>query len=128
MIKSTKQKEYAAAVFGEWLTETENNVPFVTAAGYFPVRKAAYQALLNGGAASFVNETYTELYATVSALYATHAFYVPPFFERYGEVEKAFCETQREIFSRYKAELANGASASPEMFQEMFAELEREMR
>ncbi len=127
VIKSTGQKEYAAAIFGEWLTETENNAPFVTAAGYLPVKEAAYQALLNGGAASLPNATYQELYKTVAGIYKSHAFYVPPFFDRYGETEKAFCLAQGAIFARYRASLQNGATTSPELIQEMFKELEQAM-
>ncbi len=127
VIKSTKRKEQAAAVFGRWLTETENNLPFATSTGYLPVKESACRALLGGEAGPFANETYKELYATVSDIYATHAFYVPSFFERYGEVEETFCETQREIFIKYRTLAQTGASISADLVREMLKEMEQGM-
>jgi multiple sugar transport system substrate-binding protein len=43
---SDERKNYAAAVFAKWLTEQENNLNFVTEAGYLPVTDAAFDRLL----------------------------------------------------------------------------------
>ncbi len=126
--KSTKRKEYAASVFGQWLTATENNVPFVTTTGYFPVKEAAYQILVKGETSSFVNKNYEELYKAVSETYANRIFYVPPFFDQYGEVEKKFSEEQQDLFIKYRELLKkDNMSASPEILQDIFYELESHM-
>ena len=44
-VKSTRQKEAAAVTFLKWLTKPENNVRFVTQAGYMPVTKKAFEIL-----------------------------------------------------------------------------------
>ena len=43
---SNERKNYAAAVFAKWLTEQNNNLRFVTEAGYLPVTDAAFDRLL----------------------------------------------------------------------------------
>ena len=47
-VRTTQTAAAAAAVFLEWITETETNLEFVTAGGYLPVRREAFEALLNG--------------------------------------------------------------------------------
>lgn len=44
-VKSTPERERAAAVFLKWLTEPETNVRFVTSVGYMPVTDAAFEVL-----------------------------------------------------------------------------------
>ncbi len=126
VIKSTKQKEHAAAIFGQWLTAEENNLPFVTATGYFPVKTSAYQKLLKGEM-SFPDARYAELYRTVGDIQARYSFFVPPFFNGYGELEKAFCAAQQEIFAKYRDSAAQAGASPPDVTREMFLELEKEL-
>lgn len=128
VVKSTRQKEYAASIFAQWLTDENINVPFVTTTGYLPVKQAAYRTLMQEGATSFINGAYKELYATVSAMQGTHAFYSIPPVAGYGEMEKAFTEAQIEIFGRYGNVENQGNASSQELTRKMFAELKLAMQ
>ena len=127
VIKSTPQKEYAASIFGRWLTDTENNVPFVTATGYSPVKEDAHMALVKEDWPSFTSDSYKDLYKTISNMHMQHSFYVPPLFEGYGEMERDFSELQREIFSKYRKSLRNDAQISPELLHSIFQEFEQSL-
>ena len=118
LIKSTQAKERAAAVFAQWLTAVENNVPFVVETGYFPVRSAAYQAFRENKEANFRTDKYRELYAAVQKIHEGYEFYVPPFFDGYGEVERNFSDAQVELFRKYQGRVGDS------VIQDMFTELE----
>ncbi len=128
VVKSTRQKEYAAFVFGQWLTETANNVPFVMETGYLPVKEAAYQNLVKERAFSFANDSYRELYATVKEIHSRYAFYIPPFFEKYGEVERELSDAQREIFIKYRKYVDEKYTIHDALIQKMFHELKQSMQ
>ena len=44
-VKSTTERERAAALFLKWLTKPENNIDFVVKAGYMPVTEKAFEQL-----------------------------------------------------------------------------------
>ncbi|MDL2216650.1 extracellular solute-binding protein [Desulfovibrio sp. OttesenSCG-928-M14] len=128
LVKSTTEKEQAAAVFAEWLTAVENNVPFVVKTGYFPVKSSAYQSFLENNEPLFQSEKYLELYEAVLQIHSEYQFYVPPFFESYGEVEKEFSEAQIEIFKKYRSNTVNDHISSNTLMQKMFEELQSSMK
>ncbi|MDR1710215.1 MAG: extracellular solute-binding protein [Candidatus Accumulibacter sp.] len=103
LAKSTPEKERAAAAFAEWLTAVENNVSFVAETGYFPVRTAAYRDFLEKGDALFpAGGKYRELFEAIRKIHADDTFFIPPFFEGYGELEKKFSDAQTELFKKYR--------------------------
>lgn len=123
MIKSTPEKERAAAVFAEWITKPENNVPFVMAAGYFPVKEVAYQNFLGKHDFQFQSESYRELYAAIQKIHAEYEFYIPPYFEGYGELEKAFVTAQSDLFKKYLDKIDEERLSSPTLIEDMLSEL-----
>lgn len=120
LIKSSPEKERAATVFAKWLTDVENNVPFVMETGYFPVKEEAYQRFLEDRNIGFQGEKYRELYSAVLKIHADYQFYVPPFFDGYGEIEKAFAEAQLELFRKYQGRV----SPSDSFMRQLLSELE----
>ncbi|MDL2216130.1 extracellular solute-binding protein [Desulfovibrio sp. OttesenSCG-928-M14] len=127
LFKSTEKKERAAAVFAEWLTAVENNVPFVITTGYFPVKSKAYQSFLEKNDFQFLSEKYRELYEAVLKIHSDYQFYVPPFFDSYGEVEKAFSEAQIELFKKYRRNTNDDPVALESLTHTMFTELQSSM-
>ncbi|MDL2313906.1 extracellular solute-binding protein [Desulfovibrio sp. OttesenSCG-928-C14] len=127
LFKSTEKKERAAAVFAEWLTAVENNVPFVITTGYFPVKSKAYQSFLKKNDSRFLGEKYRELYEAVLKIHSAYQFYVPPFFDSYGEVEKAFSEAQIELFKKYRLNTNDESMALDSLIHTMFTELQYSM-
>ena len=102
--KSTEKKEKAASVFAEWLTSEENNLPFVMAAGYMPVQNSAFERIRDPKNIVSPTANAEKLYATVNTIRDGYRFWVPPYFDSYGELEKKFCEEQMKLFERYHAQ------------------------
>lgn len=102
MTKGDASKRQARATFAKWITKAENNVPFSIATGYLPVKKAAYQKLLANKNASYEDEKAAKLYKIIPDIYEKYQFYIPPYFDGYGELEKRFCEEQNILFKKYK--------------------------
>ena len=127
LIKSTPEKERAAAIFAQWLTEPENNVPFVMASGYFPVKEIAYQNFLEKHDFQFKNECYRNLYDTIQTIHTQSKFYTPPYFDGYGAMEKKFVAAQIELFRKYKKQKNDMRFPLESLVQEMFSELQAEM-
>jgi len=119
--KSSEKKEKAAAIFAEWLTQEEHNLPFVMTAGYMPVKSAAYDRIRDPKNIVSPTPNAVELYKTVNRIRDNYRFWVPPYFDGYGELEKMFCEEQMKIFARYRAEFA-GTPISPQVMDAMFEE------
>ncbi len=100
-IKSTPEKEKAAAIFCKWLVSKENNINFVTQGGYMPVRKADFVELESDFVRKkFPHERYNSLYDAIITLRKDSTFIPAPSFEAYGEIEHRFSAAIREVFSK----------------------------
>ena len=72
---------------------------FVTAGGYLPVRREAFEALLNGAHGTLADVRAESLYEAITTLYRDYSFYTPPLFERYGALQKRFDSAALEALS-----------------------------
>ncbi len=120
--KSTPEKERACAVFARWLTDTENNLPFAAEAGYLPVKKDAYGKRMQDCVPEAKRQEYVMLYDTIAKIYAESTFYIPPYSEGYGELERRFCNAETEIFKKYRGRRAKDLSPDifcPAMYEEL---------
>ncbi len=100
-IKSTPEKEKAAAIFCKWLVSKEKNLAFVTQGGYMPVRQADFAKLESDVVQrQFPHERYKSLYAAILSLKKDSTFIPAPSFEAYGEMEHLFSAAIREVFSK----------------------------
>ena len=124
VVQSTKRKDRAAAVFGEWLTAAENNVPFVVKTGYFPVTTDAYKDFFAKYSSGLPHEGYRELYTAMLAIQNAYTFYIPPFFENYGEVEKRFSDAQLALFKKYRGKIELDHVQFEAFLYDMFIELQ----
>ena len=111
-IKSNDQrKNYAAAVFAKWLTEQENNLSFVTEAGYLPVTDAAFDRLLANP--EFIQkENYRQLYNTAGNMVREYSLYPIPVFDGASDVQSHFEESVKLVLksahNQYVERVANG--------------------
>ncbi len=100
-IKSTPEKEKAAAIFCKWLVSQEKNLSFVTQGGYMPVRQADFTKLETEVVQrQFPHERYASLYEAIIALKKSSTFVPAPSFEAYGDMEHAFSAAVREVFGK----------------------------
>ncbi|MDL2291146.1 extracellular solute-binding protein, partial [Desulfovibrio sp. OttesenSCG-928-F20] len=126
VMKSTKEKERAAVIFAEWLTEVDNNMRFSGESGYLPVKEAAYKDYLKQSKVQGRADTYGRLHKTIQKIHAEYEFYTPPFFENYGEMEKKFSDAHIDIFREYRGKIID--RANPEaLYESMFEKLEAAM-
>lgn len=108
-LKSTPEREYAAAIFCKWLTSSDVNLPFAIQCGYMPVRKDAFDRLLKGKTPPYPDDRYREQYQVLQKIYTDSTFYVPPVFKSYGAVERGFSAVVRDMFRKSKAVAADAA-------------------
>lgn len=126
MPKSTKVKEHAAAVFVQWLTREENNVPFALSAGYLPVKNEAFSRIIKTESLEGHEAKTVELYKTVNRLHREYEFWTPPYFDGYGELEKKFCDEQMALFERWAAR-NGGKEPGDDVLDAMFREFRERM-
>ena len=89
---SNERKNYAAAVFAKWLTEQNNNLRFVTEAGYLPVTDAAFDKLLTDPEL-IQKENYRQLYETASVMIEEYSLWAIPVFEGASNTQSHFEES-----------------------------------
>lgn len=93
-VKSTPQKEQAAAEFLKWLTAPENNVHFVTQVGYMPVTEKAFD-ILPEALKKLDDSKYKSLYEAFIETQNSYEFYTPPQLDNYLKLETSFEENVR---------------------------------
>ncbi len=89
-VKSDNElKNQAAYIFAKWLTEHNNNLDFVTQAGYLPVTDDAMESLFHD--ISIVkNEKYHSVYEAVDKMNQTYAFYPLPLYSGASDTQSDF--------------------------------------
>lgn len=101
--KSTKEREEAAVEFVKWLTSAQNNVKFVTDAGYMPVTNEGFD-LLPAQIEKITNKKYKSLYEAFVATSETYTFYTAPQFSEYLSIESAAADNVRELLKKARTE------------------------
>lgn len=89
-----ERKNYAAYVFADWITEKENNLKFVTEAGYLPVKDEAYE-LFNDNPSCI--EKYRSMYESVSYMMNNYRLYSLPLFSGASDVQHSFENNSRMV-------------------------------
>ena len=102
-VKSTKEREKAAAEFLKWLTEPENNIEFVVKAGYMPVTEKAFEELPNASE-KLENLKYRSLYEALAKTKKDYTFYVAPQLPNYLDLDMHFEKNVRLELSRVEQE------------------------
>lgn len=95
-VKSTPEKEQAAARFLKWLTEPERNTQFAVSTGYMPVTSAAYDSYLPQRITSLTDQKYIELYQAYLETQQTYTFYTAPQTDTYLQTEEKFESSVRK--------------------------------
>lgn len=84
--KSNKEREEAAITFIKWITKAENNVRFVTKAGYMPVTQEGFEQL-PAEVEKMDPGKYKSLYEAFLQTQKDYDFYTPPQFSGYLDLE-----------------------------------------
>lgn len=82
-------KNQAACTFAKWLTNHDNNLNFVTQAGYLPVKDSAMNTLFDD--INIVkNENYRSVYEAVDKMNQEYTFYPLPFYNGASDIQEDF--------------------------------------
>lgn len=100
VIKSSQEKEYAAAVFLKWFTNPENNLRFVSSTGYLPVTEEAFGEIMSQEIKNISDERIKKLLQTSRIMQKEYEFYIPPLFEGIDELQKQYESQLKETATR----------------------------
>ncbi len=100
VIKSTKEKEYAAGVFLKWFTNPKNNIRFVSSTGYLPVTKEAFGEIMSHEIENISDENIRRLLTVSKVMQKEYKFYIPPLFDGIDELQKRYEKRLKEITAK----------------------------
>ena len=83
-----ERKNYAAYIFAEWLTESENNLAFASQAGYLPVTTEAFELLFDK--IDTMEKSSRSLYQAVNTMMSDYILYALPLYAGASEKQLAF--------------------------------------
>jgi len=89
MKSEDERRNQAAYIFAKWLTEKENNLEFVTNAGYLPVTDEAMDALFTDYS-GIERENYRKVYEAVDKMLDSYTFYTLPLYDSASEIQLDF--------------------------------------
>lgn len=112
VIKSTPEKEYAAAVFLKWFTSPENNLRFVSSTGYLPVTKEAFGEIMSQEIENLSNDSIKKLLQTARTMQQEYEFYIPPLFEGIDELQMEYESKLRKLAADSRISYRNKLSNS----------------
>ena len=108
IMKSTAQKEAAAAIFIKWFTAPDKNLYFTASSGYLPVTKEAFDSTLNHQLDNIDNANIRNLFETVTSMYEEYDFFIPPLIENYDELqggyEKGIKKSAKDCKTKFNAD------------------------
>jgi multiple sugar transport system substrate-binding protein len=97
VIKSTPDKEYAAATFLKWFTRPENNLRFVASTGYLPVTEEAFGEIMSTEIKNVSDVNIKKLLHTGRIMQQEYEFYIPPLFDGIDELQTEYDRQLREV-------------------------------
>jgi len=95
---SDERKNYGAYLFAKWLTEEENNLNFVTQAGYLPVTDSALDTLFEEPGV-VENESYRSLYKAVDTMVHNYEMYALPIYDGASHTQLNFEKNVKAVLS-----------------------------
>lgn len=90
VIKSTKEKEYAAGIFLKWFTEPEQNLRFISSTGYLPVTKEAFGEIMVKEMGNVSDPSIQKLLGTAIEMHQEYDFFLPPVFDEFDDLQKQY--------------------------------------
>ena len=123
---SDERKNYGAYLFAKWLTDEENNLDFVTKAGYLPVTDQALDTLLHD--VSIVeNKDYHSLYNAVDTMVQNYEMYALPLYDGASDVQLNFEKNVKSVLksahNEYLKRVNNGENPNTVLAELTYASL-----
>lgn len=106
-----ERKNYGAYIFAEWLTKKENNLRFVTSAGYLPVTDEAF-AKLSADTGIAEKESYRNLYDMMNGMIDSYELYALPLYSNASDIQIRFEQNVKLVLksahNQYIERIADG--------------------
>ena len=102
--RSTPKKEYAAALFLKWFTQPEQNMRFVYSTGYLPVTKKAFENNMKQEIYTAKTPNLKKLLEAATLMYGEYDFLIPPNYEQFDGLSKAYEIRLKQLMSCGKEE------------------------
>jgi multiple sugar transport system substrate-binding protein len=112
VIKSSGQKEIAAAVFLKWFTAPEQNLHFTASSGYLPVTEEAFGNAMSRQMEGISEENIKKLLSTAMVMQEEYDFFIPPLTDNYDELQKGYEARLKKAAKAAKAEFDALAGAA----------------
>ncbi|MEA4845631.1 MAG: extracellular solute-binding protein [Clostridiaceae bacterium] len=112
VIKSSGQKEIAAAVFLKWFTAPEQNLHFTASSGYLPVTEEAFGNAMSRQMEGISEENIKKLLSTAMVMQEEYDFFIPPLTDNYDELQKGYEVRLKKAAKAAKAEFDALAGAA----------------
>jgi len=123
MRSEDERRNRAAVIFAKWLTEKENNLEFVTTAGYLPVTAEAFDALF-ADLDKIEKDNYRSVYAAVDTMLDRYTFHALPLYDGASEIQLDFeanvKTVLRSAYHQYRKRIGEGED--PEKVMEALVE------
>jgi len=106
-----ERKNYGAYIFARWLTDKENNLKFVTSAGYLPVTDGAFTELWTDSGI-IEKESYRGLYDMMNDMMNRYELYSLPVYNNASDIQNRFEQNVKlvlkNVHNQYVERTANG--------------------
>ena len=102
--KSDKTREYAAACFLKWFTDSKQNLQFIYSTGYLPVKKDAFGSRMEEQINQIESLKIKKMLTTVTEMYKDYTFFTPPTFENFDALSKNYETNYKQILGIYRKE------------------------
>lgn len=112
--KSDGDREKAACTFIKWLTESKQNMKFISTTGYLPVTKQAFEADMDSHIQSLEDARIKMMLTAVLLMYDRYDFYVAPNFSDYDQISSDHEARFKNVMTRHQTLYQNGEAVSPE--------------
>ena len=94
-----ERKNKAAVVFAKWIAQSDNNLAFVTSAGYLPVNVQAMEQLMNKPK-MVANEKYRQLYTVLQGVEKNGTYLPLPLYEQAGQTQSKLEKSIKQILTQ----------------------------
>ena len=119
-------KNVAAYIFAKWLTEKEQNLSFVTQAGYLPITDEAFNDLF-ADINIVENKKYHSLYQAVDTMMRDYTFYAQPLYKGASNIQIGFETNVKEVLKAAHNQYVKrvGAGEDPELAHSTLVQLKQ---
>ncbi len=112
--KTDEKKEYAAAVFIKWLTQSEQNMKFVGETGYLPVTKKAFETDMEAHLDALEDERIIKMLTSVLSMYDSYEFFSAPNYSTFDDDSAFYEENFKKLMPSERAKHLSGEAFSAE--------------